>query len=80
VHDGGAQALTEGMTADWWGTVQDEIRRSEYQVTWQDETYLPDLAGAYQAANRAQDLRTYFEAGGIRVIQRTGTEPAWVWG
>ncbi|MGD8623433.1 MAG: FG-GAP-like repeat-containing protein [Anaerolineae bacterium] len=77
---GDAQAFTERIAAEWWGVVQDEIRRSEYQVTWQDQTCLPDLAAAYQAPNRAQDLRTYFEAGGIRVIQRTSAKPAWVWG
>jgi hypothetical protein len=48
-------------------------------VTWQEHTYLPDLAAAYQAPNRAQNLRTYFTPDGIRAIPRTGST-AWEWG
>ncbi len=34
------------VPGDWWSRVQDDIRRSEYHVTWQDSTYLPDLEAA----------------------------------
>jgi hypothetical protein len=65
---------------DWWSIVQEDIRRSEYHVTWQDTTYLPDLPAAYQAPNRAQGLRTYFAPSGVRVIPRTDVTPSWEWG
>jgi hypothetical protein len=71
----GAPAET-GVPADWWATVQDEIRRAEYEITGVD--------GTYQAPNRAQNLRTYFAASGPLVVPRVlpeGTEtPPWRWG
>ncbi|MCX5772977.1 MAG: integrin alpha, partial [Candidatus Hydrogenedentes bacterium] len=69
-----------GVAADWWGQVQKDIAAGEYAVTWQDETVLPEVAGAYQAPNRAQDLRTYFTEAGPRVVRRTSETPEWVWG
>ncbi len=69
--------LPERIPTDWWARVQEDIRKSEYHVTWQEQTYLSDLAAAYQAPNRAQNLRTYFTPAGIRVIRRTETEPSW---
>jgi len=77
--------LPEGADATWLAAVQDDIRRSEYNVTWQDATYLSDLpvpstalrAGAYQAPNRAQGFRAYFTEHGLRVIPRGGAAPAW---
>ena len=70
-----------GAGAGWWTAAQEEIRQSEYQVTWQERTYLLDLAAAYQAPNRAQNLRTYFAPQGIRVIPRVfeGETPPWKW-
>jgi hypothetical protein len=32
-----------GVDANWWSTVQENIRRSEYYVTWQEVTYLDDV-------------------------------------
>ena len=69
-----------GISRDWWAAVQEDTRQSEYHVTWQDHTYLPDVDAAYQAPNRAHNLRTYFTADGIRVIPRTESEPSWEWG
>ena len=77
---GEAVSLPEGASAGWWASVQGDIGRSEYQVTWQDHTYLPDLPSAYQAPNRAQNLRTYFTPTGIRAVPRTGDSAAWEWG
>ena len=68
------------VPAHWWGAVQKDIALSEYHVTWQEKTILQDVSAAYQAPNRAQDLRTYFTPEGPRVVRRTETEPAWVWG
>jgi len=73
----GAEA---GVNGDWWAAVQDEIRRSEYDITWQVDTLLPGMAAAYQAPNRAHNLRTYFTPGGVVVVPRTweGDEtPPW---
>ena len=72
-------SLPEGASAGWWASVQEDIGKSEYQVTWQDHTYLADLPAAYQAPNRAHNLRTYFAPDGIRAIPRTGDD-AWEWG
>jgi len=47
------------------------IRESEYHVTWQDQTVLPDLEAAWHATNRAQNLRFYFTDDGLRVVDRT---------
>jgi RHS repeat-associated protein/uncharacterized repeat protein (TIGR01451 family) len=69
--------LPEEVPVDWWGRVQEDIRRREYHVTWQEHTYLRDVAAAYQAPNRYHNLRTYFTPDGIRVIRRTETEPSW---
>ena len=60
--------------------MQGDIGRSEYRVTWQDHTYLPDLPAAFQAPNRAHNLRTYFTPTGIRVFPRTGDRASWEWG
>ncbi len=76
--------LPAGVSNDWWTTVQENIRRSEYHITWQDKTYLPGVAAAYQAPNRAHNLRTYFTHAGPVVIPRVWAEeaetPEWCWG
>jgi uncharacterized repeat protein (TIGR01451 family) len=66
-----AAVLTDTLaSSSWWTTVQEDIRQSEYNVTWQKETYPSDVAAAYQAPNRAQDLRAYFIPGSVRIIPR----------
>lgn len=64
------------LPPDWWSAVQEEIRRSEYQVTWQEQTYLPDVPAAYQAPNRAHNLRTYFTPQDPVVLPRVRPEGA----
>jgi hypothetical protein len=71
---GGLQAAYGASYSDWWSTVQENIRRSEYHVTWQEQTYLADVPAAYQAPNRAHNLRTYFTPEGPVVIPRLWTE------
>ncbi len=71
-----APAPAEDIPADWWAQVQEDIRQSEYHITWQEHSALPGLDAAYQAPNRAQNLRFYFTGDGIRVIPRTG-DAAW---
>jgi len=65
---------------DWLSAAQKNIEKSEYHVTWQEKTCLPELAGALQAPNRAHNLRTYFTKKGIRVVPRTSAKPEWEWG
>jgi hypothetical protein len=63
--------------------VQEDIRRSEYHLTWRDETHLPGVPAAYQAPNRARNLRIYFTTEGPVIIPRVwaGVEtPPWRWG
>jgi hypothetical protein len=68
----------QGVSADWWQTVQKDIHDSEYHV----KPLLPKTSeAAYQAPNRAQNLRTYFAPSGIRVTPRvTDGDPPWEWG
>ena len=48
---------------DWQARVQKELAEREYQAS--------ENGAGLQAPNRAQDLRTYFDARGIRVHDRT---------
>ncbi len=76
-----AAPVASETSQDWWGAVQAQLAAQEYFITWQEITYLADLPAAYQAPNRAQDLRTYFTPAGVVVIPRTGYEgaPPWRW-
>jgi len=65
------------MNPNWLRLVQENIRRSEYRITWQERTYIENIPAAYHAPNRAQDLRTYFTADGIHVLQRTDSANSW---
>lgn len=75
------QELADSPDADagWWAAAQENIRQSEYAVTWQEQTYLAELPAAYQSPNRAQNLRTYFTPTGIHIIPREfeGEAPPW---
>jgi len=72
------------QASDRWTTVQESLNQEEYHVTWQDHTYLPGLLAAYQAPNRAHNLRTYFTPDGPVVIPRVWSaeteSPPWRWG
>ena len=76
----GTAELSGGTSTDWLATVQEDVRKSEYSVTWEEQTYLPDIKAAYQAPNRAHNMRTYFTQEGIRIIPRTSTKSNWIWG
>ncbi|MFC1593292.1 hypothetical protein ACFL4C_04695, partial [Candidatus Omnitrophota bacterium] len=75
--DDDTTSLPQGVSTDWWAAVQENIRTSEYQVVWQDHTNLADVTDAYQAPNRAQNLRTYFTPSGICIVPRDSTTPGW---
>ena len=55
-------AKMAGADASWWQSVSAQIERDEYRASSTSE--------GLQAPNRAQDLRTYFRAGGIEVVPR----------
>ena len=56
-------SLPSGVSEEWWSRVQRGIARHEYQPRENDK--------GLQAANRAHNLRTYFDSTGIRVQDRT---------
>ncbi len=74
-NDGRAEEVKvpPGVPGDWWSQVQRSIEESEYRVGRREGS---EGQGAYQALNRAQHLRTYFTAEGVRLVP--GTEgPGW---
>ena len=50
----------EESGANWLESVQKDLRQREYNLTWQEQTSLPGVKAAYQAPNRANNLRTFF--------------------
>ncbi len=63
-------ARSAGVTEDWLGTVLAQIEADEYKASVNER--------GLQAPNRAHNIRTYFEDGGIEVVQRTGeAESSW---
>ncbi len=71
--------LPPELEEDWWATVQEDIRRSDYQVTWQEQTTPPGLPLAYHASNRAHDMHTAITSAGLAPAapEGLGTTPAW---
>jgi len=62
--------------------ILEQIESQEYDVTWVEHTYLPELPAAYQAPNRASGFRTYFTDKGAVIIPRLlqdGEPPPWRW-
>ncbi len=55
----------------------DDVRRLEYDVSWQARTVVPGVAGAYHAANRSQNLRTYFARDAVHIVSRSATPSSW---
>ncbi len=83
VKESPGPAQDESTTqTDGISQILQQLQAEEYFVTWAEHTYLPELSASYQAPNRAQNLRTYFTAGGAVIIPRhleeEGTSP-WRW-
>lgn len=76
---GSSDTLPPGATGNWLEAVKEDIRRSEYNISWQENVRLEGLRAAWQAPNRAHNLRTYFTEKGIHIVPRTETEPGWQW-
>jgi hypothetical protein len=72
-------ALPAGVPADWWQRAQSHIRASEYRWSWRPTPW-PDTPQAWQAPNRAHNIRTYLGPDGFRMVPRTGDTQVWEWG
>jgi hypothetical protein len=59
--------------------VRGALLEERYDVVWQAGTPLPDVAGAWQAPNRAQGYRTFFTERGLNVRPRTAAHGDWDW-
>jgi hypothetical protein len=66
-------ACPEGVDPGWWGRVQDDIARSEYDIRWQEGV------GAYQSPNRAQNLRFTYRGDGFMAEPRAHGEEDSPW-
>lgn len=65
--------------SDWLSEVQAHISALEY--CWQRQaTPWPELPWAWQAPNRAHNMRTFLVPGGFHIIPRAGDASAWEWG
>jgi len=75
LHSGGSLAGTEVH-------YQLAILLAEYEISFQDATYRPQLGQVFQAPNRAHNMRVYFAPEGPVLLPRTGfdpgAEPPWV--
>ena len=69
-----------GVASDRGDTHHENIRGSEYYLTRQDRSRWPEISTAWQAANRAHNLRTDFSGAGIRVLPLGESQPSWDWG
>ncbi len=70
-------ALPKDAGDDWWSEVQQDLQASEYNATRSTGTLPRDATGVFQAANRAQNLRTHFTSQGPRLEPRSGTTAPW---
>lgn len=61
---------------DWLASVDKTIQEMEYEITWQADASAAGLPPAYQAPNRAQNLRTYFTRNGLVVAPRVASAQA----
>ncbi len=60
--DEAVPSLPAGTTSDWWSQVQRDLTAREYHAS--------ATGDGLQAPNRVQGFRTYFDADGIRVVER----------
>jgi len=64
----------------WLNQAAEQINLSEYLISRQQSTYLEGVNTAYQAPNRAHNLRTYFLPDGIQILRRTDSNNSWILG
>lgn len=64
-------AIREASETDWVTAVHDDILAAEYQISPQND--------AYQAPNRENQFRTYFNEQGITIVPRADAALDWTW-
>ncbi len=72
--------FAEEPDRNWLASVQDNIRKSEYNISRQPADPIEGAEAEYQAPNRAQGFRSYFSGKGVRLIPREKLEKSWTWG
>jgi hypothetical protein len=68
---------SDAISADWLGKTLGAISDMEYNITPQKKNLQSGENEGYQAPNRAQNFRTYFNPLGIRIVSRTEMSPSW---
>jgi hypothetical protein len=63
-HNKAKGSLSHGIDTDWWSKVQEDIKESEYEISWQEKH------SEYQSPNRAQNLRFSYYHDGFKVRPR----------
>ncbi len=67
------------LTDEEWASISERLRAAEYQATWQVPTGVDGVIEAWEAPNRANDLRILFAEDGVHVVPRRETTPSWHW-
>ena len=70
------RSLPQGVSQDWWTTVQQDIEREEYNIS----SAPVDSKALYQGPNRVHGFRSFFSEKGVRLVPRTEEKPFWEWG
>ena len=63
----------------WWSQAQQTIRALEYEAILVEPPFAVAAGPTYQMANRVQNLRAHFHAGGTVITRRTEAGPEWQW-
>ncbi|MFB3851491.1 MAG: integrin alpha, partial [Acidobacteriota bacterium] len=69
-------ALPQGVNQNWLSTVQKNIEKEEYNFS---EAKM-DSGALYQAANRANNFRVFFDEEGVKISPRESEKRLWKWG
>jgi len=64
----------------WYEKAIANIRKMEYEVSWQKTSKLPHGKAGFHMANRAQNLRVYFFPEGVQMIPRKKSTASWLLG
>ena len=66
--------------SEWYEKALTNIRKMEYEVSWQETSDLPHGKPGFHMANRAQNLRVYFFPQGVQMIPRKKSAESWLLG
>jgi hypothetical protein len=79
--EGGARTATANpeqlRQTDWWAQAQENIRKSEYNITYQEKCAIEGDPPGLHAANRAHNLRAYFREDGVQLVEREASVHDW---